>query len=160
MDIAPAGYLKLLDAYADDREAARTLANWLVNVDIPLFRDEPSFAARDRSKLYAAVLKLLNANALSSTNAKELIQACLSMPELPQAIEAYAEANGLLQQSDSDELSRVVDEVIAANPKAVSDVMNGELKVIGFLLGQVMAKTKGQANPGMAKQILEAKLLK
>ena len=160
VDIAPAGYLKLLDAYADDREAARTLANWLVNVDIPLFRDEPSFAARDRSKLYAAVLKLLNANALSSTNAKELIQACLSMPELPQAIEAYAEANGLLQQSDSDELSRVVDEVIAANPKAVSDVMNGELKVIGFLLGQVMAKTKGQANPGMAKQILEAKLLK
>ncbi len=159
VEISQAGYLDLLDSFAKDSETVKTLANWLVNVDIPLFKDKAANAARDRQKLYSAAIAMLKAAKLSSTNAKELIQRCLTMGKLPQDIESYAETSGLLQQSDSYELSKVIDEVIAANPKAVNDVVNGELKVIGFLLGQVMAKTKGRANPGLAKQIMESKLI-
>jgi aspartyl-tRNA(Asn)/glutamyl-tRNA(Gln) amidotransferase subunit B len=76
----------------------------------------------------------------------------------PQSI---AEDLNLIQKSDAAELESFVDEVIAANPQAVEDVKSAgkkAQKARGFLLGQVMQKTKGQANPKIAAQILDKKL--
>ncbi len=158
VDFADAAYLKLLADYNNNKADARTIANWLVNIDIPLAKEKSSAGSLERPKLYAAVLKLQRGGQLSSTNAKELIQRCLGMLELPTDLEDYARSNGLIQQSDTLELTKIVEQVLRANPKAVADVNNGEAKAIGFLLGQVMAQTKGQANPGVAKQIIEDKL--
>lgn len=71
-----------------------------------------------------------------------------------------AEAKKLLQVSDEGAVTAIVDEVIndPACAKAVADFKAGEEKVIGFLVGQVMKKSKGQANPSMAQQILRQKL--
>ena len=72
-----------------------------------------------------------------------------------------AEELDLLQKSDAGELESIVEKVLAENPKAVDDVKNGgkkSKKAHGFLLGQVMQKTKGQANPKIASQILSEKL--
>ncbi|MHC4637768.1 MAG: Asp-tRNA(Asn)/Glu-tRNA(Gln) amidotransferase subunit GatB, partial [Planctomycetota bacterium] len=74
---------------------------------------------------------------------------------------AIAEELNLIQKSDTGELEAIVDEVIAANPKAVEDVTSGGKragKARGFLLGQVMQKTKGQANPKVVSQIMDKKL--
>jgi aspartyl-tRNA(Asn)/glutamyl-tRNA(Gln) amidotransferase subunit B len=72
----------------------------------------------------------------------------------------YKEHN-LIQKSDAGELEAIVEQVIAANPKAVEDVTSGgkkSKKARGFLLGQVMQKTKGQANPKVVSEILAKKL--
>ncbi len=75
--------------------------------------------------------------------------------------EIIAEELNLIQQSDAGELEAMVDEVLAENPKAVDDVKSGgkkSKKARGFLLGQVMQKTKGTANPKVVSEILDSKL--
>jgi aspartyl-tRNA(Asn)/glutamyl-tRNA(Gln) amidotransferase subunit B len=65
---------------------------------------------------------------------------------------------GLLQMSGSDELGPVVDEVIAENPDPVEQVRKGKDGAVGFLVGQVMKKTKGSANPKIAGDLLRERL--
>lgn len=71
-----------------------------------------------------------------------------------------AEELGLLQENDLGALEKIVDDVLAdpANAKAVADVQAGELKVLGFLVGQVMKRSQGKANPGLASQVLQKRL--
>jgi aspartyl-tRNA(Asn)/glutamyl-tRNA(Gln) amidotransferase subunit B len=72
-----------------------------------------------------------------------------------------AEELNLIQKSDAGELEVIVDKILAENSKAVDDVKSGgkkTKKALGFLLGQVMQKTKGQANPKVVSQILSKKL--
>jgi aspartyl-tRNA(Asn)/glutamyl-tRNA(Gln) amidotransferase subunit B len=75
--------------------------------------------------------------------------------------EILAEELGLIQKSDAGELETIVDQVLSENPDAVNDVTSGgkkSKKARGFLLGQVMQKTKGQANPKVVSEILGQKL--
>jgi len=60
--------------------------------------------------------------------------------------------------SDENQLGQVIDLVLAENEKSVADFKKGKLNALQFLLGQVMAKTKGTADPNIAKKILEEKL--
>ena len=66
-----------------------------------------------------------------------------------------AESKNLLQVSDEDEIAKIVQQVIADNPKAAEDVKAGEAKAIGFLVGQVMKESKGKANPGLAADLIK-----
>lgn len=72
--------------------------------------------------------------------------------------ETYIRENKLEQVSDETEISKIVAEVLAENAKAANDVKAGEMKAIGFLVGQVMAKSKGQANPGLAQKLIKEQL--
>jgi aspartyl-tRNA(Asn)/glutamyl-tRNA(Gln) amidotransferase subunit B len=75
--------------------------------------------------------------------------------------ETIAKANHLIQQSDTAALEAILDEVLAAQAQAVADVKAGgkkTKKARGFLLGQVMQKTQGQANPKIVSQLLDEKL--
>jgi aspartyl-tRNA(Asn)/glutamyl-tRNA(Gln) amidotransferase subunit B len=71
---------------------------------------------------------------------------------------AIVEREGLRQISDTSALEKVVEDVIAANPKQVEQYRAGKTAVAGFLVGQVMKATRGQANPGMVNDLLKAKL--
>ena len=64
----------------------------------------------------------------------------------------------LVQITDSKEIEKFVLEVLDNNPKSVSDYKAGKVKIIGFLVGQIMQKTKGKANPSLVNQLLKAKL--
>jgi aspartyl-tRNA(Asn)/glutamyl-tRNA(Gln) amidotransferase subunit B len=72
--------------------------------------------------------------------------------------EAYVKDKGLVQISDTSALETAVDEVIADNPSEVEAFRDGKTKLMGFFVGQVMRKTKGQANPKLVNQILADKL--
>jgi aspartyl-tRNA(Asn)/glutamyl-tRNA(Gln) amidotransferase subunit B len=75
--------------------------------------------------------------------------------------EQIAFQHNLLQKSDAGELEKIVDEVLKDNPQALADFKAGGKKsgkARGFLLGQVMQKTKGRANPAVAAEILDKKL--
>jgi aspartyl-tRNA(Asn)/glutamyl-tRNA(Gln) amidotransferase subunit B len=62
------------------------------------------------------------------------------------------------QISDEGEIEKIVEEVLAENEKAAEDVKNGEMKAIGFLVGQVMKKSQGKANPQMAQGLIKKQL--
>ena len=94
-------------------------------------------------------------------NASASSQIFISMVETKKDPLSIAEEHNLIQKSDAGELETIVDQVLAENAKAVDDVKSGgkkSKKARGFLLGQVMQKTKGQANPKVVSQILAQKL--
>ena len=99
--------------------------------------------------------EMLEAGNLSSTQAKVLFEQIILNGVDP---ETYAKENDMVQVSDTTEIEKIVDEVLAANQKAADDVRAGELKAIGFLVGQVMKESRGKANPGMVQKIIREKL--
>lgn len=92
---------------------------------------------------------------LSSTAAKEVLVEVMKTGREPKII---AKNKNLIQNSDTGALEKIVDEVIAANPEPWEQFKAGEQKVLGFLVGQVMKASKGQANPPMVNDILKKKL--
>ncbi|MCW1907812.1 MAG: Asp-tRNA(Asn)/Glu-tRNA(Gln) amidotransferase subunit GatB [Candidatus Saccharibacteria bacterium] len=154
-------YLMLIKDALSQAEYAKFIANFAVNTEIPLRRDaetEPAIQPSDRAALYSGVYALIQAGKLSSTNAKALFTAILQAASLPSDFEAYAKDKGLVQMSDEGALDKIVAEVLAENEAAAQDVKNGEMKAIGFLVGQVMKKSAGQANPGVATQLIKKQL--
>ena len=154
-------YLALVETAMAEAAFAKALTNWLINLEIPLRREGSAVSALDqagRLAMYRAVYALVTASKLSSSNAKLLITKILGSTEKIKDVEAYAAQHGLIQESDEGALEKVVEQVIAENPKAAEDVKNGELKAIGFLVGQVMKHTQGRANPSLVQQLLKKKL--
>lgn len=88
---------------------------------------------------------------ISSNAEKEILKLKARDPDKP--VEELAE--GKMQVSDEGEIEKIVIEVLAQNEQAASDVKNGEMKAIGFLVGQVMAKSQGKANPQLAQQLIK-----
>lgn len=154
-------YLPLIDEHLKDAAFSKALANWFVNVELPYRRDnEVSGHLKDgeRIELYERIYSLVQANKLSSTNAKALITDILQDGVLPKNIEKLATEKGYIQVSDEGEIAAIVAKVLADNAKAAEDVKNGEMKAIGFLVGQVMKQSQGKANPGMAQALIKKQL--
>ncbi|HSX27640.1 MAG TPA: Asp-tRNA(Asn)/Glu-tRNA(Gln) amidotransferase subunit GatB [Patescibacteria group bacterium] len=153
--------LPIVQAHLDEPELAKALANWMVNIEIPLEREgkiEQIIVDEVRERLYLQVHELVKTNKLSSTNAKQLLTTILSLGIAPEPLEKYAEEQGLIQVSNEKEISAIVDRVLFANPQAAEDLKNGQEKVIGFLVGQVMKESLGRANPELAQKLLKKQL--
>lgn len=99
-----------------------------------------------------ALSEMVEADQLSSTGAKAVLHELLLTGGKAQAI---AQTKDLLQVSDESEMEKIVQEVIDAHPAAADDVRNGEAKAIGFLIGQVMKRSQGKANPQMAGELIK-----
>lgn len=136
--------------------AAKTIANWLTGEVVRAVGAQKYTWAQAVSN-QDGLLKLatmLAENKLSSTAAKELLESVINGAD-PE--EVAAEKN-LLQVSDEDAIEKIVTEVLTENEQAANDVKNGEMKAIGFLVGQVMKKSRGQANPALAQTIIKKQL--
>jgi len=73
-------------------------------------------------------------------------------------IDAVIEAKGLKQMNDSGALEKIIDEVLAANPKSVDEYRAGKDKAFNALVGQVMKASRGKANPAQVNELLKTKL--
>ncbi|MDQ1314114.1 MAG: aspartyl-tRNA(Asn)/glutamyl-tRNA(Gln) amidotransferase subunit, partial [Pseudomonadota bacterium] len=73
-------------------------------------------------------------------------------------VDAIIEARGLRQMSDSGELEKIIDDVLAANQKSVEEFRSGKDKAFNALVGQVMKASKGKANPAQVNELLKTKL--
>jgi aspartyl-tRNA(Asn)/glutamyl-tRNA(Gln) amidotransferase subunit B len=155
-------YLTLIEEFLQEPLKVKTLANLFVNVEIPLRRDASIDVHLDnaeiRKAMYVTLLDLLDTNKLSSTNAKALITTILTSGAEPSNIEAYADQQGLLQVSDEAKIAEIIDKTIKLNSNAADDVRRGEMKAIGFLVGQVMKESGGKANPQLVQKLLREKL--
>jgi aspartyl-tRNA(Asn)/glutamyl-tRNA(Gln) amidotransferase subunit B len=110
------------------------------------------------SRRLAELAQMADAGQISATAAVTVFVEMTQSRDNPAQI---AERLNLVQKSDAGELEKIVDEIIAANHQAVEDAKSGDKKskkAYGFLMGQVMQKTRGTANPQVAAKILESKL--
>ena len=73
-------------------------------------------------------------------------------------VDALIEARGLKQMSDTGELDRIIDAVLAANPKSVAEYRAGKDKAFNALVGQAMKATQGKGNPAQVNELLKKKL--
>jgi aspartyl-tRNA(Asn)/glutamyl-tRNA(Gln) amidotransferase subunit B len=154
-------FLSLVTSSSPDK--SKLYANWVVNIEVPLRRlnnqsGEIEIDTKRRGFVFEGVGNLVSENKVSSNSAKAIIEELLVLSELPDSVEGYAQSMGYIQMSDSTELEGIVDQVIAENSKPVEDVKNGEMKAIGFLVGQAMKLSMGKANPAEIQKIIKSKL--
>jgi aspartyl-tRNA(Asn)/glutamyl-tRNA(Gln) amidotransferase subunit B len=103
----------------------------------------------------AALLGRIQDGTLSGKLAKQVFEVMWSEGG---EVDAIIEAKGLKQMSDSGEVERIIDEVLAANAKSVEEFRAGKEKAFNALVGQVMKATRGKANPAQVNDLLRAKL--
>ena len=127
---------------------------------MPLLRDESfSLGAIDVALLESQLYDLMQSSKLSSNSAKAVFEELIATDETVD-VEGYAESKGYIQESDENAIAAIVDEVITdpASAKAVADIRAGNDRVIGFLVGQIMKKSQGKANPALAQKLIRERL--
>jgi aspartyl-tRNA(Asn)/glutamyl-tRNA(Gln) amidotransferase subunit B len=149
--------LTLLDG-SDLKKSAKSAANWLTGAVFSIANDNKIDINNDNIpiKALAILIKEFDSKTLIRNKAEELLRESLvNKLDLEELInKAKDEAKESTSNMDS-----IVDEVLSNNPKAVEDYKAGKQASLGFLLGQVMQKTKGSADPNSAtKSILIEKL--
>ena len=135
----------------------KKVVNWII-ADLYRLLNEHDIELQDskiRPEQLAGLVKLVDAGTISGKQAKSVI---VTMFETGEDASKVAKDKGLEQVSDAGALEGIVDEVIAENEDAAAKVRAGNLGTIGFLVGQVMKKSRGQANPGMVNDLLKDKL--
>ncbi len=124
-------------------------ANWIINelkID-GLVKIKPEDLAE--------LLKLIDSNEISGKIAKDVLPQMLETGK--SATDIIAE-KGLKQIGSEEEIAKIVDKIISENSEIVSSIKAGKTSAIGFLVGQVMKETKGQANPAMVNKIINEKI--
>ena len=151
------------DARASDPSLpAKKLANWVTGEYLRLAKGEgraelgaATGAERVSGAELAALVRLVEAGELSGTNAKQVFALHAASGR---AVAELVTESGLRQISDTGALREAVDRVLAANPGPVAEVRAGKTQVLGFLTGQVMKETRGQANAAVVQGLLREAL--
>ena len=149
-----AAYFEAVVAAGADPRAA---ANWTLGTVMgALNRDGVDIgAARVAAPALAELLALIADDTISGKIAKDVFDA---MWEGEGTAAAIVEARGLRQITDTGAIDTILDEVIAAFPEQVEQYRSGKTKVLGFLVGQVMQRSQGKANPQQVNARLREKL--
>ncbi len=144
--------------------ALKRIGDWLANEILAQIADKPELAVKfdiDTDDEFLNLIELIKLskmvedNLLSSSGAKQIIAGHWTNLK---DVEQLAKEMDLLQVSDESELEMVVAQVISQNQKAADDIKAGEMKAIGFLVGQVMKNSGGKANPGVVTGIIKRQL--
>ena len=141
------------DAAAAETDDAKGVANWILG-DVSAYLNSNSCGIGDFPVSPAhlgQMVALIKKGVLSSKLAKKVFAEMLKKDEAPADL---VKKLGLEQVSDEGAIQAMVDEAIAANPQSVADYKAGKDKAIGFLVGQVMKKSRGKANPGMVNKLI------
>ncbi len=149
---------RFYEAARDACGAPKLVANWVMgeisrrlNAEERAIDDAPVTPA-----LLAALIKRIQDGTISNNAAKQVFEALWSGEG--RDVDALIEAKGLKQMSDTGELERILDEVLAANAKSVEEFRAGKEKAFNALVGQAMKATKGKANPAAVNELLKKKL--
>lgn len=145
------------DALKHYNKEPKLVANWLLN-DLLGNLSEVGKDIEDSPvspKGLAELVRLIKEGVLSSKLAKEVLKEMVATGKDPNEV---VEEKGLKQVSDEGQIRAFIEEVLKENPKEVERYRSGEEKVFGFLVGQVMKKAKGKANPQVVNKLLREML--
>ncbi|NNC98816.1 MAG: Asp-tRNA(Asn)/Glu-tRNA(Gln) amidotransferase subunit GatB [Gammaproteobacteria bacterium] len=136
---------------------SKTIANWMIGeLFANLNRSEMEIADSPiKPEQLSVLLDRITDATLSGKTAKQVFA---GIWEQEGDVDEIIAARGLKQITDSGAIEAIVDEVIANCPQQVQQYKDGNDKVIGFLVGQVMQKSRGKANPQLANQLLKKKM--
>ena len=136
---------------------AKNISNWIMG-DFSALINKQGITI-DKSKVkpqdFTKMLEMIDSGKISLKIAKSVFYEMFNTGEDPEEI---IKERGLEQISDENLLLKIIEETIAENPGPVQQYKEGKKKAIGFLIGKVMAKTKGKANPRMVNEIIAEKL--
>ena len=137
-----------------DKNNSKKIANWLAtDVKSTISETENGWNEINLSvENFIELAEMVSRSDVSSSGAKKILFEMINSDSKPRQI---ADKNNLLQVSDNSAIEEIVKGVLEANPQAVEDIKRGEMKAIGFLVGQVMKQSKGQANPSMAQEMIK-----
>jgi len=135
----------------------KKIANWIMT---DIMRELNASGGRAADLLLtpeklAVLVRLVEEGQISAKSGKDILPELLRDGGDP---EALVKAKGLVQISDTSALAADIDAVLAENPKELADYRAGKTKLRGFFVGQIMRRTKGQANPAVVNQLLAEKL--
>ena len=137
---------------------AKLVANWLMgevskrlNAEGKTIADSPVGATT-----LAALIGRIADGTISHNAAKQVFDALWAGES--DSVDALIEAKGLKQMNDSGALEKIIDEVLAANPKSVEEYRAGKDKAFNALVGQVMKASRGKANPAQVNEVLKQRL--
>lgn len=152
-----ADYFEALLAAMGDSADAKKASNWVTSDLFGALNKAGKSITNSpvTPTMGAELLKLVADDVISGRVAKDVFA---DMVETGKGAGQIVEEKGLKQVSDTGELERIIDEVIAANQGQVEQYRAGKTKLIGFFVGQVMKQTGGSANPGVVNKILKPKL--
>ena len=137
----------------------KIVANWILgdifsylnknNKTIETLKLEPSNLGK--------LLSLLKEGKISSKQGKEVFNLIIESNEDP---EILAKNKGMVQESDEGLIKEYINEVLMENPQAIATYKSGRDNILGFLVGQVMKKSKGKANPALTSKLLKDEIMK
>jgi len=149
---AMSDYFEKVAAASGDPRAA---ANWVMGDLAGLLKGADILESPVSAENLGRLVALIGQGKLSGKLAKEILPKMFASGEGPDAI---VEREGLQQISDEGALGKIIDEVISGNPKQVEQYKSGKTAVLGFLVGQVMKASRGQADPAAVNRMLKEKL--
>jgi aspartyl-tRNA(Asn)/glutamyl-tRNA(Gln) amidotransferase subunit B len=141
-----------------DFKNPKKIANWIITEVVRVLKEDRIDI--EHLKVTPLMLRemfdLIENGTISGKIAKEVFDMMVSSGKNADRI---VEEKGLKQVTDEKEIDRIVDEVISENEKVVADYIGGKEKTFGFLVGQVMKKTRGKANPKLVNELLKKRLI-
>jgi aspartyl-tRNA(Asn)/glutamyl-tRNA(Gln) amidotransferase subunit B len=144
------------DALLPQVRSVKLAANWCLQ-DVLANLTQEQLTQRTYALKLSELAQLINALAdqtLSSKQAKEVFPHLLEGKSFEDTVKVL----NLVQVSDTSVLAALVDEVLNENPQSIADYHAGKDRALGFLVGQLMKKSKGQANPARSSELLKAQL--
>ncbi len=142
---------------AQESGELKLAANWVLS-ELPHLLKETNREITDSpvsAPHLAELLRLIQKGSVSGKMAKEILAEMFSTGKTAGAL---VSEKGLAQITDAGQIAAAVREVIAANPKQVEQYRGGKTATLGWLVGQVMKATRGQANPQMVQELLKKEL--
>ena len=136
---------------------AKKVANWLMG-DFFAMLNEKKLELKDSpvsAENLGALVELISSNVINGKTAKDVFAIMAETGENPEKI---VEEKGLKQVTDTSEIEKIVDEVIASSPANVAAYQGGKQGLFGWFVGQVMKVSKGKANPVVVNELLKKKL--
>lgn len=137
----------------------KLIANWVIG-DIQSYLNKNAISIIDfnvKPESLGALIKLVENKEVSNKQAREVFE---KMIETGKDSKELIKELGMTQMSDSNELLSIVTELLDKNPQLIQDFKNGKDRVLGFFVGQVMAKTQGKANPAMTSALIKSEMEK
>lgn len=147
-------YFEEVEGYVKD---SKITSNWVTG-DILRRLKEENLEIEDikiSPKMLADLIDLVKSNKINNNTGKAVLR---DMFETGSSASDIVKEKGLLQITNEDELEEVVKGVLDENPQSIEDYKNGKDRAIGFLVGQIMKKTKGKANPQLVNTLLTEKI--
>ncbi len=149
--------LKKVKDVSGDKKFCKTVANWIMG-DLMGHLNEENKSVEESPvspEMLVDMIELINKGTISGKIAKTVFDDMYKTGKAPADI---IKEKNLVQVSDEGEIIKIIKEVIGENPASVESYRKGKEKAIGFLIGQVMKKSKGKANPAVVNRILKEQL--